>query len=534
MVLIGKRYHDISIIRSLTMNEMKDGNKNSEKKLDSLQNQKNDDKTNPIDEEPTEELLQGAISPQDKKNKKLFIILGIVAGVCILIALALFILAQMKTSEINKTLDLGEKYLKDGKYEEAILAFDDVIAIDAKQVSAYEGKAEVYVVTQKYDKAEKTLNEARQIEPSSKTNLLLVEVYDKTEKPDEADQLLNETITLLESELKKTSDKTELTNLYDQLISAYQRIGKDSSYLLNLCDQALKITNDAKYETLKKSFEMGNTSSNLANNGLAAIQGDWIYYRNSSDNNTLYKIKTGGTEKTKLNNDDTLYINIIGNWIYYTNGNDNHTIYKIKTDGTEKTKLNNDDSFSINVIGDWIYYNSNSDYFIYKIKTDGSEKSKLSNHLFSSLFIADNWIFCYTASAPGCFYQFKTDGSNERKPEFSAGDIKVNGDWTYFSNVNDDLSLYKIKNDGSGEVKLSDDDYIRNINVAGDWIYFTSHNNNSSLYKIKIDGTNETKLNNESTYSINVIDNWIYYSTNYNNSSIYKIRTDGTDRQKVD
>lgn len=44
------------------------------------------------------------------------------------------LLSQMKTSEINKALDLGVKYLDQGRYEKAILTFDDVIAIEPSPV----------------------------------------------------------------------------------------------------------------------------------------------------------------------------------------------------------------------------------------------------------------------------------------------------------------------------------------------------------------------------------------------------------------
>lgn len=43
------------------------------------------------------------------------------------------------------------------RYEEASIAFDSVIAIEPKQMAAYEGKSEVYVATENYEEAEKTL-----------------------------------------------------------------------------------------------------------------------------------------------------------------------------------------------------------------------------------------------------------------------------------------------------------------------------------------------------------------------------------------
>lgn len=90
---------------------------------------------------------------------------------------------------------------------------------------------------------------------------------------------------------------------------------------------------------------VGNTSGNINNYGWVAIQGDWIYYRNDALNGNLYKVKTDGTKKTKLNDDDVVNINVVGDWIYYFDvksrsfAGDVYHIYRIKIDGTEKTKI---------------------------------------------------------------------------------------------------------------------------------------------------------------------------------------------------
>lgn len=49
--------------------------------------------------------------------------------------------------------DLGVRYLSEGKYEEALLAFEKAIEIDPKQVKAYSVLAEVYVSQNNWEKA---------------------------------------------------------------------------------------------------------------------------------------------------------------------------------------------------------------------------------------------------------------------------------------------------------------------------------------------------------------------------------------------
>ena len=65
-----------------------------------------------------------------------------------------------------------------------------------------------------------------------------------------------------------------------------------------------------------------------------AEQGDWIYYVNWDDNYCLYKIRTDGSNKTKVNNDSTGHFRIVGDWIYYEHRDDDWCLYRIRTDGT--------------------------------------------------------------------------------------------------------------------------------------------------------------------------------------------------------
>lgn len=62
-----------------------------------------------------------------------------------LLVLTIFLVAGCKKKmTIQDYLDLGEKYLTEANYEEAIVAFTKAIEIDPKQAAAYEKRAEVY------------------------------------------------------------------------------------------------------------------------------------------------------------------------------------------------------------------------------------------------------------------------------------------------------------------------------------------------------------------------------------------------------
>lgn len=77
------------------------------------------------------------------------------AALAALLALTLVLPLAGCTSKLDQYLDLGMKYLSEGNYEEAILAFTSAIEIDPKSVPAYEGRADAYAAQGDYAAAEK-------------------------------------------------------------------------------------------------------------------------------------------------------------------------------------------------------------------------------------------------------------------------------------------------------------------------------------------------------------------------------------------
>ena len=69
------------------------------------------------------------------------------------------------------------------------------------------------------------------------------------------------------------------------------------------------------------------------------VSGGWIYFSNASYGGKLYKMKTDGTGKTKINDDDAMVINVLGDWLYYGTGSQGYTI-KVKIDGTGRQIIN--------------------------------------------------------------------------------------------------------------------------------------------------------------------------------------------------
>ena len=70
-----------------------------------------------------------------------------------LAALLLFTACKSKAERVQEQLDLGQRYLTELNYTEAIIAFTEAIEIDPESIPAYMGRAKAYSGTKQYEEA---------------------------------------------------------------------------------------------------------------------------------------------------------------------------------------------------------------------------------------------------------------------------------------------------------------------------------------------------------------------------------------------
>jgi hypothetical protein len=279
----------------------------------------------------------------------------------------------------------------------------------------------------------------------------------------------------------------------------------------------------------------GNTVGNINNHGIAAIQGDWIYYNEERDfYSGLYKMRIDGTGTTKVS-EYGMFINIVDDWIY-TGGLQG--IFKFRTDGTGRTQIIDDSVWGMIVVDDWIYYANRSDSSkLYRIRTNGTEREKLSDNTNCySVNVVGDWI--YYASQQG-IYKMRIDGTEQTKLKDSPShSIQVIDDWIYYTNSS---GINRIRTDWTGNEKLLDmaGQQLTNIIVNAGWIYFNQVSLDSDLYswedngiyRMRLDGSEKTKISDEVVYlgRFNVVGNWIIINDSDGKSSYTKIiRIDNT------
>lgn len=108
------------------------------------------------------------------------------------------------------------------------------------------------------------------------------------------------------------------------------------------------------------------------------------------------------------------------------------------------------------------------------------------------------------------------------------GIASVQGGYIYYSNFSDNQNLYKMKVDGSFNIKLTESGGLSHINVLGDWIYYSG--NDGKLYKMKTDGSQNTVVVSDEVYFTYVTADSIYF---YSDGSLYKMKHDGSSKTSI-
>jgi tetratricopeptide (TPR) repeat protein len=196
------------------------------------------------------------------KKKRIVII---VIGVCLL-ALVAGILGykSLRQNHINQLLELGDQYLSDAQYEEAIASYKQVLAIEPKEETACENIVVAAVdwtddlIEEKdFDKAKEVLADVQTVVVDSRLEEKLTEVetaQDAYEEEQEAEVQIMDTLNEL-AEICATADA--------DAIFSY----KDSEAYAEICS--------SEYFNFDTKYETENGSLGLYENGECLYYGDY-------------------------------------------------------------------------------------------------------------------------------------------------------------------------------------------------------------------------------------------------------------------
>lgn len=130
----------------------------------------------------------------NKKSKIAIIILTIIAALAVVGVIILLLIKNANSPE--KFLSLGQKYLEDSNYEEAIAAFEKTLKVDPVNTDAYIGMADAYIGMEDYENAREILENALSVLKENKAKKSAVKAIEK--KLEEVEKLIKNEYVLVQ------------------------------------------------------------------------------------------------------------------------------------------------------------------------------------------------------------------------------------------------------------------------------------------------------------------------------------------------
>lgn len=202
-------------------------------------------------------------------------------------------------AQYEKKLDLAEKYMDDGKFAQAKLAFEDAAQIEKKNPEPYIKMGKMYYDNGEYDQALKYFETANQRQETSESYNQIADVYDQKGDDKKAEASRKKAESLSKNESRQTSRKF---------------FGSSGNRDVSGADHAGNTNGNLTYSgtSLDSDYEAG---------GRMVHAGDWTYY---STANGLFR--TDGSKVNQLSDDDYSNLNVYNNKFYVLETDDDEQI----------------------------------------------------------------------------------------------------------------------------------------------------------------------------------------------------------------
>ncbi len=453
----------------------------------------------------------------------------------------------VKKLKISKSkYEQGVEESKNKEYIKAIELLGQVIKEDKNRYELSKEKIDEYkelYIVEKKEKAKMLANE-------KKYNDAIVEletIIEFDSKNAEAKELREEYLLSIK-EIEEEARRAE-----EEARRAEEKLKEDSKKLesATTSKDSSKSSDEAKAVEKPVENKYGNSQANLTNRGIAAVQGDWIYYINYKDDATIYKVKTDGTQRVRVHGTSAHDLNVTGRYIRFIHtstgfqpgfwesqlGNGGHfsgEIFETSTD-SENSRLAGISlagNTYICIVGDKIYSGTNGGFFT---NGDGWYQRNQITTGGINYFIYKDYVY-YIKSYDydigkrtlGIFRTHLESKETNQVLEVNTLNFNIYNDRIYYV-TRSYHNLYSADLDGDNK-KIITDQKVFNINVTDDWIYYVNESDENKLYKMKVDGSSNQKLSDDSTYHINVFDDFIVYS---DMKTIYKIDKNGSNKVEL-
>lgn len=277
----------------------------------------------------------------------------------------------------------------------------------------------------------------------------------------------------------------------------------DTVYFSNPNDNHYLYSMDTTGGNLKKLTEDIASFINADDNYVYYVRNnlaggdDFSFLHINTNSLCRYDLKTGKVRV--LDSAPSIYASLIGNYIYYIHYDTAtaSTLYRVKIDGSEKEQVDKNPYFTCSANGQYFYYNGiENDHNIYQMDTS----TGITNTICQGNFwmpSADNENIYFLDCEQE--YALVKLGRSDAEPTTLTTDrieyYNVYGDIIYFqrNNLNGDSALCRMNTDGSNYQVIMEGDYT-NINVTSDYVYFSDINDEGTIYRTPTHGDGSVSI----------------------------------------
>ena len=189
------------------------------------------------------------------------------------------------------------------------------------------------------------------------------------------------------------------------------------------------------------------------------ISGNRLYYKKADFRQArqeIYSIDFDGRGKHLIANAVTAFC-VDQNTIYYINSDDGGSIWKIDVTGEKKEKLLDGDFSELSFDEEYIYYKNNSDQLFYRADKESTEPECLISERIRNINISDEWIYFSSIDDDDSLYRMSKDKKlKEKLIDSPVGETNIAGEYVFYRLLENGWDRYKFSlKDGITE-KLPD------------------------------------------------------------------------------
>ena len=283
----------------------------------------------------------------------------------------------------------------------------------------------------------------------------------------------------------------------------------------------------------------GAMVGNLYNDGLFHEYDGYIFFSNSDDDGSLYRMDANLKNASKLKNDKVKMINSSGSYVYYARMNNlkstkpntileftNVGLFRTNTDGSNIKSLDNSVVAGTHQYGNYIYYqryDKEGAFSLYRVKIDGKDQQQLLSEPIDIVSIKDNKLYYTGVLYDHNIYQLDLvtlESTLVKEGNYSK--VIYFDHNLYYIDLSADYQIGRMSlADSESQVLVNQRVVTYNLTPDGKYLYYqVEAEDNHRLCRLNLTTMEEVTLMEGDYSNINVTKEYVFFHE-FNTSKMY-------------